>query len=89
MKELCMGAWTSGSGKLKEQFYWSSHYNDVQRQCVTCVSCATRKPKGPKRRGPLQPIIVGYPLQLVAVDIMGPLPQTSSKYNRSGRRLFY
>ena len=42
------------------------------------MSCATRKPGGPTRRGPLQPIIVGYPLQLVAVDILGRLPQTSN-----------
>ena len=40
------------------------------------MSCATRKPGGPTRRGPLQPIIVGYPLQLVAVNILGPLLQT-------------
>ena len=42
------------------------------------MGCATRKPGGVKRRGPLKPIIVGYPLQLVAVDIMGPLPETSN-----------
>ena len=42
------------------------------------MSCATRKSGGPTRRGPLQPIIVGYPLQLVAVDILGLLPQTSN-----------
>ena len=65
-------------GKLKEQFYWPGHYNDVQQWCATCVSCATRKSGGPTRRGPLQPIIVGYRLQLVAVDILGPLPQTSN-----------
>ena len=65
-------------GKLKERFYWPGHYNDVQRWCATCVSCATRKPGGVKRRGPLKPIIVGYSLQLVAVDIMGPLPETSN-----------
>ena len=65
-------------GKLKEQFYWPGHYNDVQQWCASCVSCATRKSGGPTRRGPLQPIAMGYPLQLVAVDILGPLPQTSA-----------
>ena len=64
-------------GKLKERFYWPGHFNDVKHWCSTCVSCATRKPGGPKRKGPLQPVIVGYPLQLVAVDILGPLPETS------------
>ena len=38
----------------------------------TCASCATRK-----SGGPLHPIVVGHPLQLVAVDILSFLPQTS------------
>ena len=65
-------------GKLKERFYWPGHYNDVRQWCASCVSCATRKSGGPTRRGPLQPIVVGYPLQLVAVDILGPLPRSSA-----------
>ena len=65
-------------GKLKERFYWPGHYNDVKQWCTTCVDCATRKTGGPTRRGPLNPIVVGYPLQLVAVDILGPLPRTSN-----------
>ena len=65
-------------GKLKEQFYWPGHYNDIQQWCSTCVNCAIRKPRGPMRRGPLQPIIVGYLLQLVVVDIVGTLPQISN-----------
>ena len=34
-------------------------------------------PESQVGRGPLKPVIVGYPLQLVAVDILGPLPVTS------------
>ena len=59
-------------GKLRERFYWPGQYNDVKKWCSTCVSCATRKSGRPTRRGPLQPVVVGYPLQLVAVDILGP-----------------
>jgi len=64
-------------GKLKEKFYWPGHFNDVKQWCSTGMSCATRKPGGSKRKGHLQPVIVGHPLQLVAVDIFGPLPETS------------
>ena len=64
-------------GKLKERFYWPGYFNHVKQWCAICASCATRKSGGPTRRGPLHPIVVGYPLQLVAVDILGPLPQTS------------
>ena len=45
---------------------------------LDCVSCATKKPVDPIRRGSLMSIIVGYPLQFVVVDILGSLPQTSN-----------
>ena len=58
--------------KLKECFYWPGHYSDVQNWCATCSSCVARKTAQPHQRGGLQPVTVGYPLQMVAVDIMGP-----------------
>ena len=61
--------------KLKERFYWPGHYSDVQNWCVICSSCVARKTAQPHRKGGLQPVTVGYPLQMVAVDIMGPFPQ--------------
>ena len=33
----------------------------------------------PKRKAPLQPVTVGYPMQSVAVDILGPLPELPIK----------
>ena len=63
-------------GRLKERFYWPGHWNEVRDWCRTCASCATRKTAAPKRRAPLQSIKVGYPMQLVAVDILGPLPES-------------
>ena len=44
--------------------------------CATCGSCVAHKTAQPHRRGGMQSITVGYPLQMVAVDIMGPFPQT-------------
>ena len=62
--------------RLKERYYWPGHYNDVKKWCQSCAQCATRKAANPKRRGPLQSVLVGYPMQLVAVDILGPLPES-------------
>ena len=62
--------------KLKERYYWPGHHNDVVEWCKTCPQCAARKNLTPKGRAPLQLVMVGYPLQLVAVDILGPLPHT-------------
>ena len=35
----------------------------------------TRKTSAPKKRAGLQPLQTGYPMQLVAIDILGPLPE--------------
>ena len=64
---------------LKERFYWPGQYRDVKNFCQACPSCATRKTPTPKRRAPLGTIKAGYPMQIVAVDIMGPLPETENK----------
>ena len=65
-------------GKLKEWFYWPGHYNDIHNWCSTCSDCVARKTSGPHRKAPLQPIVVGYPMQMVAKDIVGPLPQSTN-----------
>ena len=50
--------------------------------CKGCTRCATRKSSAPKQRANLQTHRAGYPMQIVCVDIMGPLPETEkgSKY---------
>ena len=53
-------------------------YRTLHNWCSTCSECVARKSGGPKKRAPLQPIVVGYLMQMVAVDIVGPLPQSTS-----------
>ena len=62
--------------RLKERFYWPGQWNNVRNWCNTCATCATRKSVGAKNRAPLQTIRAGYPMQVVAVDILGPLPES-------------
>ena len=64
--------------KLKERFYWPSHFNAVRDWCQTCPECATRKLKAPRRRAPLGTITAGYPTQIMAVDLLGPLPESDN-----------
>ncbi|KAL5475516.1 hypothetical protein EMCRGX_G025342 [Ephydatia muelleri] len=64
--------------KLKERFYWPGHWNNVQNWCNTCAACISRKTPAPKQRASLQSILVGQPMQLVAVDILGPLPESGN-----------
>ena len=64
--------------KLKERFYWPGHYKDVQQWCNTCGVCAMRKSPTPRTKAKLCSISVGSPLELVAMDILGPLPETTA-----------
>lgn len=62
--------------RLRERFYWPGHYNDVKEWCPKCAVCASRKSPAPKARAPLQSIVTSRPLELVASDIVGPLPES-------------
>ena len=64
---------------LKRRFYWPGHSLDVKTWCQTCAVCASRKSSAPKNCAPLQTIKAGSPMQVIAVDIMGPLPESSNK----------
>ena len=64
--------------RLKERFYWPGHYKDVHEWCRTCPACAARKAPTPKGKAPLQSIKAGYPMQMVATDIVGPFPESQA-----------
>ena len=63
---------------MRQRFYWTGHFCDIQDWCRTCGACATRKTPAPRNHAPLQPIQVGSPGQLVAVGILGPFPESHS-----------
>ena len=64
--------------KIRQRFYWPGMYHDVEQWVSTCHRCATRNTAPQHNQGPLQTIKVGYPLQLVAVNILGPLPESNT-----------
>ena len=51
--------------RLKKRFYWPGYSHDTREWCRMC---------SPDMKGPLQNIRAGYPMQIVATDIMGPFP---------------
>ena len=65
--------------RLRERFYWPGHTEDVRKWCQQCLQCAQRKTPAPKNKAKLTSIHPGYPLQLVAMDILGPLPESPHK----------
>ena len=60
--------------QVRYRFYWSGYKQDIIRWCRRCDICGQSKP-GPKRRRGRVP--VAAPMEHIAVDIMGPLPQTN------------
>ena len=64
--------------KARERFYWPGMSRSVSDWCRTCPSCAACKGTGQKRHGALQNMKTGYPLEIVAMDIVGPLPPSKS-----------
>ena len=63
--------------KVRTRFYWPNQRNDVQLWCASCAKCCSRKTPLVVR-APLQlDNSVSRPLQRVAMDILGPLPETA------------
>jgi hypothetical protein len=68
---------------LKELFWWPRMYFD-SKSCVTnCPECERRKApnKTDLANGPLNPFVASYPREVMAWDVMGPLP-TSNRGNK-------
>ena len=64
--------------KVKECFYWPGMQRSDTLWCHTCEVCQTRMSAPQKNHAPLGTIKAGYPMQVVAVDIMGPLPESEA-----------
>ena len=84
LEELHSGAVTRHLGeektlnRLRQRFYWPGHFNDVRDFCRTCPECIATKTPPPKCRAELKPTKAGYPMQIVVVDILGPLPESDA-----------
>jgi len=64
--------------RVKQRFYWPGCKTDVGRWCQRCHQCALIKPGGEQRRAPLNPQLVGSPMERIAADLIGPLPLTKN-----------
>ena len=65
--------------RIKSKFYWNNYRREVEDYVKRCDKCARRKPNNDS--GSLSGIAVGEPFEMVALDIVGPLP-TSKNGNK-------
>ena len=56
-----------------KRFHWIGYTADIELYCRTCHTCGPI----PRARAPMQSIKMGYPLERIQIDILGPLPETS------------
>ena len=64
--------------KVREKFFWPKCRQFVEEWCRKCDTCASCKGPTKRRKGPMKQFNVRAPLERVAVDVMGPLPTSTS-----------
>jgi len=64
--------------KVRKRFYWASCKQDVENWYRTCKICNAKNGSSEKEKSPLQIYNVGTPFERVQMDILGPLPISSS-----------
>lgn len=64
--------------KIRQQFYWAYCKSDVEEWCRKCPVCFSKKGPRTKTKGELQVYNVGCPFERIALDILAPLPKSSS-----------
>uniref|UniRef100_A0A3B3D8P6 Gypsy retrotransposon integrase-like protein 1 n=1 Tax=Oryzias melastigma TaxID=30732 RepID=A0A3B3D8P6_ORYME len=65
--------------RIAQHFYWPGLYKDVAEYCKTCHECQMVSPRKVSDRACLQTLpIMDVPYNRIAMDIIGPLPKSSS-----------
>lgn len=62
--------------KAKARFYWPFMSSDIDLHCKSCDLCSARNNPAPAAKAPMQRNQSSFPMQRLAMDIMGPLPKT-------------
>ncbi len=62
--------------KIQMRYFWPSLDKDVENWVGSCTLCSTKKNPPTFSRAPLVPINVSGPFDRLAVDVVGPLPQS-------------
>ena len=64
--------------RIMQRFYWPTLYRDVAAWCRTCEKCQKHSPIR-NLRAPLVPLpVIEEPFTRIAMDVVGPLPRSSS-----------
>ena len=67
---------TKTVSKIKQKFYWPGLQSDVRSYIAGCDACSKRKGPILSKRAPMQIVRSGFPMERIAIDILGELPET-------------
>jgi hypothetical protein len=68
---------------LREEVWWKTMVNDVAEYCKSCAVCATSKSAPQQPMGLLRTLPIPWrPWQYIALDFVGPLPQSSNRLGK-------
>ena len=70
---LCVRKTTA---KVRDRFYWAGMTAEIRSILRKCDVCASKKSPSKARKAPLRQHVVGAPMERVALDVIGPLPET-------------
>ena len=62
--------------KIQMSYFWPTMKWDIKRHVRFCKDCVRFKSTKPATKTPLKPIEAERPLQIVAMDFVGPLPKS-------------
>jgi hypothetical protein len=62
--------------RIKAEYYWPGVRGDTWSYISGCGICNKRKHPIPKRKSPMQVEQSGYPMERIAIDILGELPDS-------------
>ena len=66
------------ASRILQRFYWPGIFRDVSDHCRSCPECQKSSPRG-NNKAPLVPLpVIDVPFKRIAMDIVGPLPRSSS-----------
>ena len=66
--------------RILKNFYWVGIGKDVKNYCRSCETCQRVKPVYRKPQGFMEPIFSGGPWEILAADLVGPLPTSHSNH---------
>ena len=70
---------------LQRQYYWPGMASEVQLWIAKCEPCNRLKPQLPSQRAPMESIKVEGPMELWAMDVMGPLSMANQRADTTAK----